>query len=50
MWKAADFSPVEDHATWFTEEDLMELRAAVQQAIATGKELRVTNIGTPWGS
>eukprot|EP00891_Asterochloris_glomerata_P005997 jgi/Astpho2/5997/Aster-03954 len=40
VWKAKDFSPIEDHATWFTEEDLVELRAAVQQAIATGKELK----------
>ena len=49
VWKAADFSPVEDHATWFTEEDLTELRAAVQQAIATGKELKVTKYRNPLG-
>lgn len=44
VWKAKDFSPIEDHATWFTEEDLVELRAAVQQAIATGKELKVSSL------
>ena len=44
VWKAADFAPIEDHATWFTEEDLVELRAAVQQAIATGKELKVSSL------